>query len=190
MKRTVLLLIITLLTACAPYSLMDPGSNTAGPITFDTSIPWNRLNLYKPGAKAEMWTANGQVLDSIIIFKGIEDGEALFKSQSRQDPMPEFSSDMLPQEVLELVKSSMTKYYGENNIILTTGGLKPTRFLNSPGYTFDLKFTDQNGLKYSGKAVAATVDDRLLMMIYTGTQLYYYAKHEEEFEKIITSATL
>lgn len=190
MKRTIVALTITLLSACTPYSLMAPGENKAGPISFNTTTPWNKFNMLKPGPKAEIWTADGKALNNIIIFKGIGNGEKLFKSASPQNPMPEFKSDMLPQEVLELTQTSLAKYYGESNVLLTVEGLKPAKFLNNPGFRFNIKLTNQNGLNYLGKGVATIQDQALYMMIYTGTQLYYYRQHEQEFENIVKSAKL
>ena len=190
MKRLTLTDLCITLSACAPYTLMAPGPNTAGDMKFETSIPWTRFSSYRPGPHTEMWTVDGQALDNILIFKGVPDGETLFRSAAKQNPMPEFKSDMLPQEVMELVQSSLTKFYGEGNILLTLDGLKPAKFLNHGGFRFNMAFSNQRGLNYLGKGVAAIKDGQLYMMLYTGTQIYYFAQYDEEFERIINSASL
>jgi hypothetical protein len=190
MKKLTAAISMLILSACTAYTLVSPGDNLIGPIKVNTSVPWNKSNLSNLGPQTEVWTASGKSLDSIYLFKGIPDGKPLFKTINKKNPMPTFKADMLPQEVLELTKASLTKHFGETNVLLDVGGLKPESFLNASGFRFDLRFSNQDGLNYLGKGVAAVQDDRLIMMIYTGTQLHYFAQHEKEFENIIRSAKL
>lgn len=190
MKKLTTAISVLILSACTAYTLVPPGDNLVGPITLSTTVPWNKSNLSNLGPQTELWTANGQALDSIYLFKGIPDGKPLFKPINKKNPMPAFKADMLPQEVLELTKASLTKHFGETNVLLEVSGLKPESFLNAPGFRFDIKFSNQEGLNYLGKGVAAVQDKSLIMMIYTGTQLHYFAKHEKEFEGMVNSAKL
>lgn len=190
MKHALLICLCLTLAACASQTLISPGINKVGDLSIETTISWTKLAVYKPGPKVEVWTVDGQALDSIMFFKGVADQTPLFRSKSKTDPMPNFKAEMLPQEVTELLQSSLTKFYGEGNILLTIEGLKPTQFLSSVGFRFDMRFTNQKGLNYLGAGAATVKNNLLYMVIYTGTQIHYFNRYAEEFEQIIASASI
>lgn len=190
MNRIFVCTLVILIAGCAPYALKKPGENQAGPLQFETTSPWNKMTQYRPGKDVEVWTSDGQLLNSMMIFKGVADGNTLFRTLRKADPMPEFRTDMLPQEIVDLVVDSLTKHYGDGKVIMTAEALAPLMFADKQGFKFELSFTNENGLNYLGKCAAAVVDEELFMLIYTGTKLYYFDKHASEFEQIVGSMSL
>lgn len=191
MMKIFLAIITTLLvTACAPYSLKQSGPHSLGPLSFETSSNWNKYNMANAGRNVEIWTADGSSLNSLMIFKGVKDEQSLFRTASKANAMPLYSKDMLPQEVMELVQSSLRKFYGEANVLLEADGLRPMNFVDSAGFGFDLKFTNESGLRYLGKVAAVSKNEALYMMIYSGTEMHYFEQHDQEFEQILASASM
>ena len=180
---------LLLLVACAPYSLV-PANNAVDLKGFSVTpgADWNK-SAHKPGAKAESWTSNGEVLDQLILIGDINDGEALLKTQNKSLPMPKFTADMLPFDVENLVKTSI-KNLANGEIEVQTENLQPASFGGVPGFRFNITFFTQGGLLKTGDVLGAVKNEKLYLMIYTAADLHYYRNRLPEVEKIFASAVL
>lgn len=191
MKNSLIVLLVLILSGCASYSLIEPGKHEVREMVVTPNLSWNKTasNL-SPGKKAEMWTADGSLLNRLIFFSGIEEGETLFKAQSKTNPYPEFRADMLPHEVMELTEASLSKQLGAGNAIVTTENLKPTIFAGVSGFSFNVLYQTGSGLSYSGNVAGAVKNSQLYMILYSATTLHYYDKYLTEVKHIFDTAQL
>ena len=188
-KRLAVVGLISALAGCVQYSLVTAGSAVAAKgITVTPSMDWNKspANL---GKKAEVWTHDGESLDQLIFIGGISEGEALFNSQNKALPMPTFNPTMLPNDVEDLVKTSLKNLAG-GELQIDTSNLKPAQFGDAFGFEFELDYFEKSGLKKRGNAFVAIKNEQLYMILFTAADLHYFGEHLPEVRKLFESAVI
>ena len=191
-RKKILLVIIFLLNGCAYYDLVEPVKRDIGSsYRVEPQIAWSRA----AQGKIEIWTVDGPALEAIHFFNGIADGETLFPAYGKQkEKLPKFKKDMTANEVMEFIVDSIMAQHPQSLVeahLKGTGAqtmhLRPFKFGDHPGYRFELSFLSQEGLEYEGFVVGTIKDDKLYLICYTGTRLYYYPKYKEYVEQLIAS---
>ncbi len=167
------------LAGCAAYSLVPPSRYAVGEAySVDPQIAWSKLSQ----SDVEIWTVDGPLLQSLRLYAGIEDGEALFQDDT--EDLPVFRDDMLAGEVVELIVDSITR---EGASGVRSSNLRPAPFGGQPGYRVDLEFVSDTGLEMRGLAAGAVTDGRLHLILYVGTASHYFSKHERAVDRLIDS---
>ena len=177
------------LGGCSSYALQQAGRHEVGPFVFDTQLDWSKFTMVKPGRNTEVWTRDGQQLNSLYFVKGLKSGQTIFNNSSAQ-PMPEFQPGMLPNELADFTRASLLRYLGEGSSSDGEIGMRPTNFAGDVGFLFDMNFTLENGLRYRASSVATERDGALYLVIYLGTDLHYYDAALSEFQMIIDTAQI
>jgi hypothetical protein len=196
MKKRILLLIVFLvtLTACvAPYTLVTPGIVAVEDLTVQAGSGWNNAPIHQRHYARNdsiAWTKDGLLLDRLVFIPGVADGEALLMTREKTAALPVFRADMLPNELEELVESTIVKFFGEGQAVVNTENLRPHRFGDHRGVLFDLSATVTESPEYKGLAGAFIADDKLYVMYFLGATPHYYGKHIAEAEAVIKSATI
>jgi len=139
---------------------------------------------------AQSWTQDGLLLDRLTIIPAVPDGEPLLKSQTKDAALPVFRKDMLPNEIEELVESTIVKQFGEGNAAVSTSNLRPYRYGENRGILFDVSATVTESPAYKGMVGAFVAQEHLYIMWYFAAEPYYYDKHLSTAEDIIRSARL
>lgn len=192
-RVTLLLLVCWLAGACAvapPYSLVGPGETKAGSLRVTMDRSWNQASdRLMPNARDEsvMWTQDGILLDRLVVIPDVGDGETLFEGEDRE-ALPPFRSDMLPNEIAELVESSISKLFGEGQVVVETSRLRPQRFGEHRGVTFELDVKVADGPDYGGISGGFVAEGRLQVLIFLGAEPYYAEKHQDLARRVIVSA--
>nr|WP_202390273.1 hypothetical protein [Tsuneonella aeria] len=157
-------------------------------MTVTPSRDWNRLS-GKVGKQTESWTLDGEQLNDVTFFGGIEPGKPLVKERSKKhDPLPKFTETTLLVEVPELLEGTYRTY--KELAAFTLGASAPAKFLGRDGVRFAYEFTDRDGLTRKGEAYAVIVDKRLYMTAFDAPRLYYYDRAIAEFRALTDSARL
>lgn len=193
LRTLALVLLLSLASGCATYSLVPAGPVTVGNLQLTTRAAWNDApSLVLPLARknAAVWTQDGLTLDRLVIVPAVPDGEALFRDREGDAALPRFKAGMLPNELEELTESSVVKLMGEGNAAVSTSGLRPHRYGAYPGILLNLDASVTDGPEYKGLAGAFEAHDRLYFMLYLAATPYYFDKHLGEAESIISSAVL
>ncbi len=196
MKKRVLLLFIplTALAGCvAPFSLVTPGVVAVEDVTVQAGSGWNNAPIHqRQFARKESvaWTKDGLLLDRLVIIPGVPDGEPLLTTREKTAALPVFRADMLPNELEELIESTIVKFFGEGQAVVNTENLRPHRFGDNRGVLFDLSATVTESPEYKGLVGAFIADDKLYVMYFLAATPHYYGKHIAEAEAIIKSATI
>jgi hypothetical protein len=192
MKKYLALGFALALGACNHYALVPPQRTTvAGTISVDPQIAWNR---YTPPTdrpdRVVTWTADGLLLDSVRFVLGVGDGEPLFQLPSAQQgkiTLPLFKSNMEPQEVMELVESTLSRM---TNAATATRGLQPAKFGALDGFRFEMDITPRDEVARTALVAGAVRDKKLLLIIYQAATLHYYPKYLAQVERMIESVQI
>ena len=185
---------LALLGGCVTgFTEVLPGVNTLGSLRVTADANWNKApSGATPSARStsRTWTQDGLLLDRITIIPGVKDGEAIFSSRNKSAALPVFRADMLPNEIEELVESSIVKLYGEGQSAVSTSGLRPQGFGSDGGFMFDIEAAVTESPDYRGLVGAFIVDDTLYLILFLAADPHYYDKHLASADAIIKSATL
>lgn len=194
MRKPLPLICAAVLAGCiAPFSLVTPGVVAVQDLKVQAGSGWNSVppNYARFARKESVaWTKDGLLLDRFVIIPGVPDGEPLLVSREQTAAMPVFRADMLPNEIEELVESTIVKFFGEGQAVVNTENLRPYRFGNESGVMFDLTATVTESPEYKGLVGAFIANQKLYVMYFLGATPYYYDKYAAEAEAIIKSATI
>lgn len=149
---------------------------------------WNRLDA-KPGKKAEIWTLDGEQLNDVTFFGGIEPGKPLVKERDKKRaPLPKFTASTLLIEVPELLEGTYRAAKQIGGFTLT--GSKPAPFLGQDGVTFTYEYTDRDDLPRKGEARAAFIGKKLYMVTFDAPRLHYFDRTLADFRALADTARL
>ena len=177
-----------LLASCAAYEHVKPDKKVAinGSLTLDPQIDWNRL----ANGKTESWTIDGNGLQEMRIYAGLKDGDVLFPSVGPvEDPekdkkKPKFGAKMTPIEIMEFFDASVSQLGAAN---VEVSNLRPERLGGQSGFRFDFTFASDSGLRYQGFAVGTVKDEKLYMILFKATELYFFPRNKDDVERLIRS---
>lgn len=149
---------------------------------------WNRLDA-KPGKHAETWTLDGEQLNDVTFYSGVEAGEPLVRERNRKrDPLPKFTSATLLAEVPELLEGTYRTYKKIGSFALSNS--KPDRFLDRDGVRFTYDYTDADQLPRKGEARAVLVGGKLYMATFDAPRLHYFDKSIADYRALTDAAKL
>jgi hypothetical protein len=182
---------ILFISGCVNFTAMGPGEFSSSGLVVTTDITWNQApaeatRLSRPDSRT--WTQDGFLLDRLLIIPAVSGGEPIFRQTSSSQALPVFESTMLPNEIQELVESSIVKLFGEGGAAVETRGLRPQSYGADNGIMFDLEVSLSDGPDYKGLTGALVVDGKLYLILYLAAEPYYYDKHVERATSVIKSA--
>src|SRR5690606_23698764 len=147
---------------------------------------WNRLD-FRAGPSTETWTLDGEQLNDVTFYAGIEPGKPLLRERSKKrDPLPKFTETTLLIEIPELLERTYRTYKSLAAFELLT--VEPTTFLGREGVQFTYEFTDADELVRRGEARAAIVDGRLYMITFDAPRLHYFERTLADYRQLLESA--
>jgi len=194
LRTSIILLFVIFTGGCVTgFVAVVPGTIAVKDLNLKPSATWNVapptiLPYTRKGA--QVWTQDGLLLDRISIIPAVPDGESIFKSRDKSIALPVFKSDMLPNELEELVESSFVKFFGEGNAVVNTSGLRPHRFGEHRGVIFDFEASLTDSPDYRGMVGAFIANELLYVISYSAAEPYYFGKHVDEAKLIIETASL
>src|SRR3546814_15460108 len=89
------------------------------------------------------WTLDGEQLNDVTFFGGIEAGKPMVKERDRKrDPLPKFTSSTLLIEIPELLEGTYRthKQIGAFRLLTTA----PAKFLGQDGVSFPYDYVDSD----------------------------------------------
>ena len=178
--------------AVAGNKLILPGARIAvakSTLTVQPASEWNRLGA-RPGRNAETWTLDGDALNDLTFYGGIESGKTLFRDTDRKNqPLPQVSATMLVTDIPALVENSYRIALG--TAAMSFGTVEPVAFAGGKGVRFTYAFTRQGEtLRRRGEARGAMIDGRLYLITYEAPALHYYDRSLAAARQVADSARL
>lgn len=181
-------LCVSLLCSCATYEKVESNATQKiGPLGVIPSHEWNSVPREHSIGKAETWTANGAILDSVAFFVGIKHDTPMMKASGDKN-FPKFNREMLPHEIVELVQASYALEMGAS--ITHTGELQPASFGSIQGFEFDFDFTSNDDLKRKAFVRGTVHNGQLFLVAFQAAALHYYDKHLAAVKNMLATATI
>lgn len=189
-------------TACATVLLMTGGAANAhklieanedvsvakSDLTVSPAIQWNRIS-QRPGSDAERWTLDGELLNDLLFFGAIADGDTLLKEVDRRNnPLPKFSSNMLLIDLPDFLNASLRIAKGHQTFDVEA--VEPTDFLGAQGVRIEFKTVGGDDIVRRGQAHAAIIEGRLYMMTFEAPSIFFFERDIGHFEQLVESARL
>lgn len=149
---------------------------------------WNRLSV-RPGKFAETWTLDGEQLNDVTFYGGVEPGQPLVREVSKKrEPLPKFTKATLLAEVPELLEGTYRSYKKIGAFTLISAA--PELFLGSPGVLFSYEYTDVDQLPRKGEARATVVSGKLYMATFDAPRLHYFGHALGDYRALVATARL
>ena len=194
-NNLILLVLVAGIAGCTlpAYSLVSVGPNAIEDMQVQAGGGWNLAPAaFTPNARADAqtWTQDGPLLDRLVFIPGVPDGEALLNVKQESAALPVFRKDMLPNELEELMESTIVKVFGEGNAAVSTSNLRPQMFGDNRGVMFDMQAKVTESPDYRGTVGAFIANEKLYLVYYLAAEPHYYGKHESAAKAIIESAQL
>ena len=142
-------------------------------MTVMPGVEWNKL-AERPGRNSESWTQDGDELNELTFYGGIEPGKPLFREVDKKNqPLPKVSASMLITDIPVLLENSYRIALSAASVEID--GIAPIEFAGSKGVRFTYTFSKQNEtLQRRGEARGAVVGGKLYLVTYEAPSLYYY----------------
>src|SRR4051794_8099666 len=113
------LVIASLSTIALCNSLVSPGEQTKiarSSLSASPAAEWNRLS-FRGGKNVEIWTIDGDELNKVTFYGGIEVGNPLFKEMNKKEkPLPRVTPNMLITDIPALLESSYRSQFSVNQM--------------------------------------------------------------------------
>lgn len=187
MRKGFILVCVLFLTACQNYSLVKTEQISVEGISLLPSGGWNTVPTYHTFNGVPTWTADGTYLNAIMFFSNVKDGNPLVKS-SGEESFPNYSKTMLPNEVMELTKTTFAKLFATT--ISDEGEITPYKTDSGMGFQFSFKFADQDGLTRKILATSQVKDKKLYMIVYYAADMHFYQKDLLNVQKMMKTMTV
>ncbi len=183
-RFAVIVFLLTVLAACAQYSLVEAKKQKiGGAFTVEAQIAWSKHS----EGKVEIWTVDGPALEAVRFSKGLDDGDSLFtrpRASGAKVKYPIHKTGMTPNDVMELTVDSIARA-GAGEV--QASKLRPAQFGSVPGFRFELTFLSKSGLEMDGLVAAAVIEDKLYLILYTGARVHYSPKYRDHVEQLLVS---
>jgi len=197
LRKAVSALIVPALFLCsAPASagnkLIVQGQAVAVAKSALTILPdreWNKMGA-RPGRNSETWTLDGDGLNDVTFYGGIESDRTLFREVSkRTKPLPRFTATMLLTDIPALLENSYRIALATP--LMTIESVAPCTFVGAKGVTFTYSFTrPDEEVRRKGEGYAAIIAGKLYMATFEAPDIYYYNRDIAGFRSLVASARI
>ncbi|KQS01468.1 hypothetical protein ASG11_17565 [Sphingomonas sp. Leaf357] len=158
-------------------------------LTVNPDREWNRMGA-RPGRNSETWTIDGDGLNDVTFYSGIENDKTLFREvNKRAKPLPRFASNMLLTDIPALFENSYS--IALDTQVMKIDSVQSTTFLGAKGIKFSFTFSRLNEeVRRKGEASAAIIDGRLYMITFEAPDVYYFERDVPAYRAVVASAAI
>lgn len=180
---------VTFVAPAFGNALVSPGPQAKIARSTFSAVPnseWNRLSR-RGGKNVEVWTIDGDELNKVTFFGGIEVGKTLLReADKRNAPLPQVTSNMLITDIPSLLESTYRIQLNTTQMSVDTQ--EPASIAGHKGIRFTYSFVRQDDeLLRKGEAVGAFVNDRLYLVTYEAPALHFFDKDVDKFRQLASS---
>ncbi|MDF0489517.1 hypothetical protein PX554_15375 [Sphingomonas sp. H39-1-10] len=158
-------------------------------LTITPDREWNKMGA-RPGRNSETWTLDGDGLNDVTFYGGIETDRTLFREVNRRvKPLPRFSATMLLTDIPALLENSYLIALATP--LMTIESVAPCTFAGAKGVTFTYRFTrPDEEVRRKGEGYAAIIAGKLYMATFEAPDIYYYDRDIAGFRALAASARI
>jgi hypothetical protein len=185
MRSLLAVLVLAVLSGCATVNKMESGDQTVGErMTLHLEGAWNHVAVPGQGP-AQTWTMEGLPVDTLLIYSGLKDGEALHRPGYGGQKSFNFRASMQPHEIVGLYEGMLTIDGSQFQL----GKLEPATFGGEKGFRFEYTLTRKvDGVTLSGIGYSTVSKGELFALLYQAPRLTFFARHKDRVEQIARSA--
>jgi hypothetical protein len=156
-------------------------------------LKWNKVSNHAFQGKVEVWTLDGPVLNTLLYFTGVPDGEPLFTRKTmvgagKPENPPVFKASMNPIEIQELLEATIARHF--QTTLAEGRNLKPVPVADGKGFRFETRLVGRDEVERAGVFVGTIRNKKLYGAWFQGARLNYYDRYLPEFDRIVSSAQL
>lgn len=184
MKKMILAMVLLSIgfAGCAtfqPWSKLEKSEYVDHARGFKATVPvgWMRLTQ----SKFFFITYDGELLNSIVVDRVKFDAPL-------QNTKRKFSAEMSPQELSEVEIDALKSNPEITNVVISSN--KPMTVSGKQAFSLEYTFSNKDGLKYEGRNVGFSVDDKVYLITYEAPAQNYFAKSLQAFTDFIQSFEL
>lgn len=150
---------------------------------------WNKMGA-RPGRNSETWTIDGDGLNDVTFYGGIETGRTLFREVNKKSkPLPRFSSTMLLTDLPTLFENSYS--IALDTQLMTIDSVDATMFMGHKGIKFSFTFSRFNEeVRRKGEASAAIIGGKLYMITFEAPDVFYYSRDVSAYRALVAGAAM
>jgi len=173
-------------------SLVAPGMRSGiakSKLSATSAGEWNRLSRVD-GKNVEVWTADGDALNKVTFYGGIESGKPLVKeTDQKHHPLPKISPTILITDIPSLLETTYRSLGAVNQMNVgeeapaTLAGRKAIRF------AYTLTRSDDE-VRRKGEGIGALVDGKLYLVTYEAPALHFFEKDVQRYRELAASLSL
>lgn len=179
---------ILLTTSCAQFKLVPASQLNVKGFSVKPATTWSK-SPFQPGKKVELWTIDGYSLNQMMVFGEVEDGEPLLKEVNKELPMPKFRANMLPNELEDLIKTSIINQE-DGKLKITTKNVRPQQLGEQIAFRFEFEYFNGDGLKKNSDVIVWVKEEKLYGMMFTAPSLHYYESYKAALEQTYNSISV
>lgn len=149
---------------------------------------WNKLD-GRPGRNAEIWTLDGELLNNLSFYGGVESGRPIFREVDRRNrPLPRFQANMLPSDIPVLLESSYR--IARDVRIFSVDSQEPIDFAGTSGIRFTFSFVGPDEIRRRGEAHGAIIDGKLYLITFEAPQIHFFGRDIAAFQAVASSVNI
>lgn len=170
-------------------SLIAPGPRSRiarSDLSASPAHEWNRLSA-RGGKNVEIWTIDGDELNKLTFYGGIEVGKPLLREADKKNaPLPRVTPNMLITDIPALLES--TYRIQLNTVRMTIDSQEPALLGGHKGIRFTYSFVRQDDeLLRKGEAVGAVVGESLYLVTYEAPSIHFFEKDVDKFRQLAST---
>jgi hypothetical protein len=188
-KLTLGLLSAFLATASSANSLISPGPQdkiARSSLSAAPTSEWNKLS-ERGGKNVELWTLDGDGLNKVTFFGGMQVGQPLFRDADKKHaPLPRVTANMLITDIPAILES--TYRIQLHTMQMSIDSQEPTTIGRHKGIKFAYSFVrDDDEVERKGEAVGAFVGDRLYIVAYEAPAIHFFDRDVDKFRQLVAT---
>ena len=185
MRKLLLVFALVALSGCATVNKMESGNQNIGErMSVTLEGAWNHVALPNQGP-GQTWTMDGLPVDTLLIYSGLKDGQAMHRATSSGQKSFTFRASMQPDEIVGLFEGMLSR--DGSQFQLTK--LEPASFGGEKGFHFEYSLVRKvDGVTLLGMGYGMVSKRELFALVYQAPRLTFFSRHKDRVEQIARSA--
>jgi len=185
MRKLLVVFALVALSGCATVNKMESGNQNIGErMSLTLEGAWNHVALPGQGP-GQTWTMEGLPVDTLLIYSGLKDGEAIHRPNAGGQKSFNFRATMQPDEIVGLFEGFLA--LDGSQFQLTK--LEPATFGGEKGFHFEYQLVRKlDGVTLSGMGYGTVSKRELFALVYQAPRLTFFSRHKDRVEQIARSA--
>lgn len=189
-NRGLMMFLAVMLAACNTVSIvkMEAGEQNTGRMQVKLDNAWNHVVVPASDLpNIQRWTMEGIGIDTLMVYSGIKNGEAMNKPANSKKPVFAFRSDMQADQIVALYES----LYTSDGSVFKLNRLEPSAFGGGKGFHFEYSvIRKDDNVELHGIASAIVDQGELFAVVYHAPKLAFFPRQQAQVRQIMGSVKI